>query len=175
MRTICIIVFFFFIHSIFAQKEIKYKNLAEGKVFANNIYNNWSISECIINDKDTSRFFFMPFLRLMDLNNPGVTMLIEQCTLSGKNDTYLKAMSAYGIFTTSKEELNKFAMSLIHFGNTKGKINERIIINDIMQNVIYMTGNSPYVNIGSTGNLKLRKKDSIKAGNEILKYLDFLN
>jgi hypothetical protein len=175
MRPICIIVFFFFFHSFFAQKEIKYKTLIEGKVFANNVSNNWSITDCIINDKDTLRFFFMPFLRLMDLNNPGVTLLIEQLTLVGNNETLLKAMSAYGIFISSKEELNKFAESLVYFGNTKGKVNERIIINDIMQNVIYMTNNSPYVNIGSRGNLKLRKKDSINAGKEILKYLDFLN
>jgi hypothetical protein len=118
---------------------------------------NWQISECIVDNKDTIPFFFLP------------KSIFNDVSVSGLGSKSFG--NSYGIFITSKAELLTFAEGLIYLGKQKGKKSEQLIItkNEI---VIGILSTAPkYVIIND---IIMSKSTAVRFGKKLLKKIDYL-
>ena len=139
-----------------AQQSEKYTTNAKGKIQVINGLNTttvtWTFTNYILNNTDTTRFFFLPISRLYDISASG-----------GSN-------GIYGMRIASKDNLIKFAESLIYLGKQNGRKSEKLIIDKFNNIELSLFSTLPkYVSIGNSGGFYLTKGNAVKLGNTILK------
>ena len=159
MRNLTLLLFASLTISLNAQQSEKYTTQAKGRITVlNNLSPNivtWTITNHIINNTDTSRFFFLPTSKLYDISVTGI----------GSNFNGI-----YGMYITSKDDLIKFAEGLIYMGKQKGRKSEKLVINNQSKVELSILSTLPkFVMIGNTGSFYILKRNAIKLGNTILK------
>lgn len=142
----------FSIMSFCAQQSQRYSIINSGSVtgILDNGYVsvNWGVYDQIIDDKDTTRFFWLPNSNLYDVS-------------------FVYGQSTYGTFIYSKANFQKFAEALVYFGSLKSNLSERKVID----NSIFLSHLSSLPNkvmIGSGGDFYLSKKNALRLGNTLL-------
>lgn len=161
MRNLTLLLFVSLTISLNAQQSEKFTTQAKGRITVLNglSFNTvtWTITNHIINNTDTSRFFFLPVSNLYDISVNGM----------GSNSN---SNGIYGMCITSKDDLIKFAEGLIYMGKQKGRKSEKLVINNQSKVELSILSTLPkLVMIGNTGSFYISKSNSIKLGNTILK------
>lgn len=159
MRNLTLLLFTSLTISLNAQQSEKYTTQVKGRITVlNDLSPNivtWTITNHIINNVDTSRFFFLPVSKFYDISVTGM----------GSNSNGI-----YGMCITSKDDLIKFAEGLIYLGKQKGRKSEKLVINKQSKVELSILGTLPkFVMIGNTGSFYISKSNAIKLGNTILK------
>jgi hypothetical protein len=142
----------FSIMSFWAQQSQRYSIINSGNVtgILDNGYVsvNWGVYDQIIDDKDTTRFFWLPNSNLYDVS-------------------FVYGQSTYGTFIYSKANFQKFAEALVYFGSLKSNLSEsKTIDNSIFVSQLSSLPNK--VMIGSGGDFYLSKKNALRLGNTLL-------
>ena len=156
MRNLTLLLFASLTISLNAQQSEKYTTQAKGRI---TVYSGrspnvvtWTITNHIINNTDTSRFFFLPKSKFHDISVASL----------GSNQN-----GNYGMCITSKDDLIKFAEGLIYMGKQKGRKSEKLVINK--QSMVELSILSTLPKIVFIGSFYIHKSDAIKLGNTILK------
>jgi hypothetical protein len=163
MRKLFLLVFCISIHTLQAQQSIKYNIKRSGRVIVKNMstiqFVKWQISECIVDNKDTTSFFFLPISNLYDVNT------------SSMGPQY---NGIYGMYIGSKENLIKFAEALIYLGKQKGRKSEKLIIDKINNiELSILTIMPANISIGKVGGFYISKRSAVKLGNTLLKKINY--
>jgi hypothetical protein len=162
MKRLFLLVFCISIHVLHAQQSIKYKIKTSGRVMVKNISSiqlvKWQISDCIVDNKDTIPFFFLPISNLYDVS------------ASSMGSQY---NGIYGMYIGSKENLIKFAEALIYIGKQKGKKSEQLIIDKINNIELSILTTLPsLVCVGKVGGFYISKRTAVRLGNTLIKKID---
>ena len=155
MRNLTLLLFASLTISLNAQQSEKWTTQAKGRITVLNGPVTWTITNHIINNTDTSRFFFLPTSKLYDISVTGLG--------SNRNGNV-------GMCITSKDDLIKFAEGLIYMGKQKGRKSEKLVINKRSEVELSILSTLPkFVLIGNSGSFYIYKSNAIKLGNTIIK------
>lgn len=159
MRNLTLLLFASLTISLNAQQSEKWTTQAKGRITVLNGLSphtvTWTITNHIINNTDTSRFFFLPTSKLYDISVTGL----------GSNRN-----GSVGMCITSKDDLIKFAEGLIYMGKQKGRKSEKLVINKRSEVELSILSTLPkFVLIGNSGSFYIYKSNAIKLGNTIIK------
>jgi hypothetical protein len=137
--------------SFWAQQSQRYSIINSGNmtgIWDNDYVSvNWGVYDQIIDDKDTTRFFWLPKSNLYDIS-------------------LANGQSTYGTFIYSKANFQK-SEALVYFGSLKSNLSERKVIDNSI--FISQLSSLPYkVMVGSDGDFYLSKKNALRLGNTLL-------
>ena len=154
MKNLFILLLFaLYAFSINAQQSVKYTTDSKGRIGMGTGSVTWTITNRIVNNTDTSLFFFLPASRLNDVS----------VARTGKDN------GIYGMCITSKDDLIKFADALIYLGKQKGKKSEALYINQNNNIVLSILSTLPNTVCLSGYSTTIPKRNAVKLGKTILK------
>jgi hypothetical protein len=170
MKNLLVLLFVFFTLLVNGQQNEKYLTIVKGTTKCKGQTVTWTISDYIVNNTDTTRLFFLPAHRYIDISAAYAAARITENNEIRESGGIGENNSIMALCITSKDDLLKFANALIYFGKKRDKESERLVINDKSNIELSIISTAPYwVLIGDGLNFWIPKNSAVKLGKTILK------